>query len=79
VAALGPDLTGRIHYAYQRTPDRRWWRRWYPGWSIPTWDHVSLCGRKGLVVADPPREVDCAACQRILASRGTRLARRAGT
>ena len=69
VAALGPDLTGRIHLAYKGLTDRRWWRRHYPGWPVPKWDYVSLCGRKGLVLPSPPQPVDCLACQRIQASR----------
>lgn len=78
VVAVGPDLTGRVHLAYRRPPDRRWWRRVYPGWSIPRWDYVSLCGRRGLVEAEPWRRADCRSCRRLHASRRRRLASRLG-
>ena len=78
VPAISPDLTGRVHLAYRRAPDRRWWRRVYPGWSIPRWDHVSLCGRRGLVLAESWQRVDCRSCRRVLRSRKHRLARRVG-
>jgi hypothetical protein len=79
VVALGPDLTGRIHAAYKRRTDRRWWRQHYPGWRVPKWDYVSICGRKGLIRCTPPQPIDCRACQRILVSRRWRLAQRTGT
>ena len=79
VPALGPDLTGRVHYAVRRAVDRRWWRRRYPGWEIPEWDHVSLCGRRGLVVAESWRKVDCGSCRRVLTGRRHNLARRVGS
>lgn len=78
VAALGPELTGRVHLAYRQAPERRWWRRRYPGRLVPEWDFVSLCGRRGLVVPEPPRPADCRACAQILANRHRRLARRTG-
>lgn len=71
VAAISPELTGRVHLAYQRVTDGRWWRQRYPGLAaIPEWDYVSLCGRHGLVPPSPPRDADCLSCQRILAARG---------
>jgi len=76
--ALSPDLTGRVHLAYRRRPDRRWWGRVYPGWSVPRWDYVSLCGRRGLVLAEPWQRSDCGSCRRLLATRRRRLARRLG-
>ena len=78
VAAIGPDLTGRVHLAYRRRADRRWWRRVYPGRSVPRWDHVSLCGRRGLVAVDTWQTVDCRSCRRIAAARSARLASRVG-
>ena len=79
MAAVSPDLTGRVHLAYRRVPDRRWWRRVYPGWQLPRWDFVSLCGRQGLITAEDWHEVDCGSCRRVLRSRKHRLARRVGT
>jgi hypothetical protein len=80
VVAIGPDLTGRVHYAYRAPTDRRRWRRDYPGRRpVPAWDYVSLCGRRGLVRATSGQAADCASCGRILAGRRARLARRAGT
>jgi hypothetical protein len=78
VVALSPDLTGRVHLAYRRRPDRRWWRLVYPGWSVPRWDYVSLCGRRGLIPGDAWRDADCRSCRRLLAGRRARLARRLG-
>jgi hypothetical protein len=79
VVALGPELTGRTHLAYRRVPDRRWWRRRYPGRPIPEWDHVSLCGRQGLVEPETPRALECRSCRQIVASRRRRLERGTGT
>jgi hypothetical protein len=76
--ALGPDLTGRVHLAYRRTADRRWWRRRYPGRTVPEWDFFSLCGRRGLVEAEGWRRFDCQSCARILGNRRYRLATEAG-
>jgi hypothetical protein len=78
VAAIGPDLTGRVHHAVRRATDRRWWRRRYPGWDIPKWDYVSLCGRRGLIAAEQWRRVDCRVCGRVLAARRHTLAQRVG-
>jgi len=75
VVALGPDLTGRAHFAYRRRTDRRWWRRQYRGRRLPPdWDYVSLCGRQGLVLA-PHEAVDCRSCRRNVVGRRRRLDR----
>ena len=76
--AHGPDLTGRVHLAYRKRADRKWWRRRYPGAPIPEWDHFSLCGRGGLIAADAWRILDCRSCERIIGNRRYRLATEAG-
>jgi len=78
VAALGPDLTGRVHLAYRRRADRRWWRLRYPGGRVPEWDYCSLCGRCGLIPAESWRKVDCRACDRVVGNRRYRLTRHTG-
>ncbi|MEX0664377.1 MAG: hypothetical protein WD598_06345 [Acidimicrobiia bacterium] len=41
---------------------------------MPEWDYFALCGRRGLVEAEPWRRFDCRSCERILGNRRYRLA-----